>query len=58
MFLTALLLVSLAIAVCAVGVRVMLGVLGFGALQTLHWLGVAEVPAPPAPRRRSFSADA
>jgi hypothetical protein len=57
MFLTALLLVSLAVAVCAIGIRVTLGVLGYGALQTLLWLGVAEVPAPPAPRRRSFSAD-
>jgi hypothetical protein len=56
MVLTALLLVSLAIAVCAIGIRVALAVLGFRPLQTLLWLGVAEMPAPPAPRRRTYLA--
>lgn len=53
MVLSALLLVSIAVATCALGIRVTLNLLGLDLLQTLLWLGVVEVPAPPAPRRRA-----
>ncbi|MDX6555874.1 MAG: hypothetical protein QOD86_2069 [Miltoncostaeaceae bacterium] len=53
MVLSALLLVSAAIVVCAVGVRLALGTVGLSAMQTLIYLGIAEEPAPPAPRRRT-----
>ena len=52
MVLTALLLTSLAIALCAFGIRASLNWLGLGAMQTLLYLGVLETPAPPVSRRR------
>lgn len=52
MFLSAFMLVVVALAVCAVAIRATLSFLGLSAMQTLLWLGIAEVPAPPVSRRR------
>lgn len=56
MVLSAILLATLGVAVCTVAARVSLNVLGLGVMQTLLWLGLAEVPAPPVSRRRVRSA--
>ena len=52
MVISALLLVTVAVVLCAIGIRYTLGALGLGAMQTLMWLGLAEVPPPPVSRRR------
>ncbi len=52
MVLTALVLVLLAVALCAVGIRFAFSLLGLQALPTLEYLGVAETPAAPVSRRR------
>lgn len=52
MLLSALLLVSLAVVVTAAGIRKTLALLGLDGMQTLLWLGIAEVPAPHVSRRR------
>lgn len=52
MVLSAFLLVLLAVAVCAFGIHKSLRYLGLGVMQTLLWLGLAEVPAPATSRRR------
>ena len=55
MLLSATLLVLAAITLCAFAIRKTLAVLGLGAMQTLLWLGIAEVPAPPVSRRRRIT---
>ena len=52
MVLSAFLLASVAVAVCAVGIGFTLRFLGLGFVPTLMWLGVLEVPPPPVSRRR------
>lgn len=51
MVLSALLLVTLATAACAIGVRLTLRRLGLRFMDTLLYLGLAEVPPPKAGRR-------
>lgn len=51
MFLTACLLVAVAVCVCAAGVRKTFRVLEIDPMQMLMWMGLAETPLPSAPRR-------
>ena len=52
MVLASLLLVAYAIAICVIAIRFSLKTFGLSAMQALVWLGLAEVAAPAAPRRR------
>lgn len=53
MVLSALLGVTLAVVLCAAGIRHAFRLLGLEARQTLLWLGLLEVPPPPVSRRAS-----
>ena len=53
MVLSALLGVTLAVVVCAVGIRHAFRLLGLGFMPTMLWLGVLETPAPAVSRRPS-----
>jgi hypothetical protein len=52
-FLTALILVLLGVAVTVAGARLTFAVLRLDPRETLLWLGLAETPAPAVPRRRT-----
>ena len=51
MVLTAFLLVTVAVALCAFGIRYAFRRLGLGFMSTLLYLGLAEVPPPNVSRR-------
>ena len=51
MVLSALIGVTLAVVLCAVGIRHAFRLLGLDARQTFLWLGLLEVPPPPVSRR-------
>ncbi len=53
MFLTALVLVLLGVAVTVAGARLTFAVLGLDPRETLLWFGLAETPAPAVSRRRT-----
>ena len=53
MVLSAFVGVTLAVVLCAVGIRHAFRLLGLDAVQTFLWLGVLEVPPPPVSRRAS-----
>jgi hypothetical protein len=53
MVLSAFLGVTVAVVLCAVGIRHAFRLLGLDARQTFLWLGLLEVPAPPVSRRAS-----
>jgi hypothetical protein len=52
MVLTALVLLALAIGLCAAGIYRVLRALGLDPVETLLWLGVLERPVPRTSRRR------
>ncbi len=52
MVLTAFLLTTIAIALCAFGIRASLHRLGLNGVQTLLYLGILETPAPASSRRK------
>ena len=53
MVLSAFLGVTMALVLCAAGIRHAFRLLGLDARQTFLWLGLLEVPAPPVSRRAS-----
>ena len=53
MVLSALIGVTVAVVLCAVGIRHAFRLLGLDARQTFLWLGLLEVPPPPVSRRAS-----
>ena len=53
MVLSAFLGLTLAVVLCAAGIRHAFRLLGLDARQTFMWLGLLEVPPPPVSRRAS-----
>ena len=53
MVLSALTGVTVAVVLCALGIRHAFRLLGLGFVPTMLWLGVLEVPPPPVSRRAS-----